>query len=435
MTTTFLQSNDSLIPFTPQPVLTQGNVGDCVECATTNLIALTTSLYGPVFNSNAEFQYNLNLQAQGQLGVDAGTNVSEALSLLQTSGLTQNTTIQYGDYTTAPGATDLADAATHTVTGITPLTVLTGSADNWLANEIAGYLNQMKPLLMEFEACAGFFAEETISNLANQNGMDTGAAAGLHEVAIVAVNTNTDMLTVESWGSAYGAKGLFQISLSSFDGAGAINLLAIDAINGFNGIDLTQNSNTQAVSAAFVAILGRASALSGMTAFSAALNNGAMTVANMCDSIFASSEAQADFAGMTNTQIINQLYQNVLGRNALPAGMTALLGELAGGATIGAVAAQIITAGEALGNWSNTFEGGVWSGTNNDPNMMTESGIFQNKIQVAEDAAIAIQAGQGNNATLHNILTTVTADQSTILASLVGVPQQLQGASHVAIHS
>lgn len=443
--TTTIQTNVSLIPLIGQPVFTQGNEGDCAACATRNIISAMTGLYGNPFLSNPQTQYNMILQAEGELGIDFGTYPVTMLNLLQTAGLTQNSDMPYGVVYDgiAPNAADVADAKLHVINSWNSIPV-GASAENTLAWVIAQSLLQIKPLMLAFTVCAGFQAEENIPQLANQNGNDTGAVDGGHMAVIVGCNTNTNMLTVASWGPAYGDEGYFELSLDNFYGTeqNQLDIQGLYTINGFNGVDLTQNANTAAVACAFVALLNRAPAQSGMQANVAAMASGS-TISNICDSIIASAEFQTDIGpSPTAATFIQLLFNNVLGRPAAAGGLAAYEAQIAAGASWGTVAAAIIgavynptglsTTGRTVPDWAfniwmgdGSVVGPAFPAANVDPNMMNESLMFQNKVQVAQNVAIALQAPGGYTSVLKSVLTTVTTDPASVISSLIGIPQQL----------
>lgn len=433
--TIVIQSSASLIPWS-NPVVLQGTEGTCDECGTTNLIGTMSNLYGHPFTSDAQFQYDANLAVNHELGTDFGTYPVQALQLAQTIGLTQNADIPYGVASDGitPSAADYADAATHTITGF--VSIDTSTQENVLSAEIAGYLNQGKPLEIAFNVCAGLSLEVAQSSLTAQSGMDTGAVIGGHVMIIDAINTATNTVTCQSWGTPYGDNGYFNISLDSFYGSltNELNLQGIYAITGFNGINLTQNAATAEVASAYVGLLARAPELSGMNFWEGAINSG-MTLTQLCAQILGGSEAAATMgAAVSNTTFLDNLYQNVLGRQPDAGGLAFWGGALSAGTSRASVAASIITAGIDARDWAYN----VWVGdgtlpghpANSDPGMMTESLTFNNKIIAAQDFSIILQAPDGYSAVAHNYILSITADPGTITANLVGVPEQI-GHAHV----
>lgn len=449
---TTIQADVSLIPFS-SPVFVQGSQASCGPCATFNALQTIGNLDGHPFASNAQVQYNMNLVVMGQqypstfgLGIDSGVYPDQMMQLLTTLGVTQNTTLAYGmdSISTMPSASDYADAATHTVSDYTTINLMPtiGSPaigevpEGYLAQEIAAQIMQGKPLLMAFTEQQGFHNEETIPLLTNQTGINDGAVIGGHMVVIDAINTSDNMLTVQSWGPSLGDNGYFHLSLDSFyaqyQGNGPVEtqIQGIYAINGFNGTNLHQSASTATVAACYVAILGRAPELSGMAAWSTAVAAG-MTLQTMCTGFMSSPEAVANGVGpmATDTAFITQMYEGVLARAPDAGGLANFLGELSHGVTRGQVASEIISTIMDNVDWSNNTFTPISADSKADANLINESLLFRNKIAVAQDYAIALQAGDGHSAA-HDVIQNVTIDQGSITAALVGVPEQI-GHPHI----
>jgi hypothetical protein len=443
-----IQADVSLIPFS-SPVIVQGSQASCGPCATYNALQIIGNLDGHPFASNPQVQYNQNLVVQGQqyapalgLGIDGGVYPDQMMSLLTTLGVTQNTALAYGmdSISTMPSAADYADAATHTVSDYTTINLMPvrGSPtigeipENLLVQEIAAQIIQGKPLLMAFTEQQGFHDEETIPLLANQTGINDGAVISGHMVVVDEINTSINMLDVESWGPSVGDVGHFKLSLDSFyaqyQGNGPVEtqIQGIYAINGFNGVNLHQTAATATVASCYVAILGRAPELGGMTAWTGAANAG-VSLPTMCDGFLGSPESASIGLGpgATNAAFIDALYVSILNRHVDPSGLGAYSNQLAVGMSRGTVASELISAIVDAADWSgNTFTrntGNVAA----DTLLMNESLLFRNKIQVGEDIAITMQVGDHYGSVLHNILATITTDQASILTSLVGVPDQI----------
>lgn len=85
----------------------------------------------------------------------------------------------------------------------------------------------------------------------------------------------------------------------------------IYAVNGFNGVDLTQNAKTLQVAEAYDAMLDRAPEASGMKNAVAGLNGGG-TLADLCNNMFLSPEFQQKLQSHhltnSNTDVVNYLY-------------------------------------------------------------------------------------------------------------------------------
>ena len=433
---TSVQYQTSLIPWA-DPVMHQGNEGACGGCMINNGIGLISNLLGQHFEANAQIVYNMNLVEMHCLGQDVGVNPKLFMDLLTTKGVTESTDIDYGiqSIAAAPTAYDYVDAATHTISGYIRLPV-DGVQETRLAHQIAEQLLQGKPLFQAFQVTAAMEAEA--GPLSQQSGNNFGPSIGGHFAEVVAIDTTTNMETLATWGTQYGDHGYFQVSLDSFytnaAGGNPLNLQEIYSITGFNGVDLRQTDNTALTAEAFIAILDRAPALGGMRFYSAQLDGGA-TLASVCDEVLATSEAQGVAGALSNDQFVQMLFGNVLGRAAAAGGLAFYSGELAAGATRGHVAAELITAGADRAEWQDGLffgDGSIWSSVHNpDPNIYSESLLFQNKAIAAQDFAITLQAGAGHLDVARSLIDAVTVDPGSIWGvALVGVPEQL-GHAHI----
>ena len=85
------------------------------------------------------------------------------------------------------------------------------------------------------------------------------------------------------------------------------------------------------------AALGRSPDYAGLWNWSSALQAGALTLAGAADQFAGSAEFLSRFGTMDNTQFVQLLYRNVLGRDADPAGQADWVGRLNAGASRGTV--------------------------------------------------------------------------------------------------
>ena len=87
----------------------------------------------------------------------------------------------------------------------------------------------------------------------------------------------------------------------------------------------------------YQAALARSPDYAGLQNWSKALQAGALTLDAAADQFAASAEFAATYGTLDNTQFVQQLYRNVLGREADPTGLANWVGLLAGGASRGTV--------------------------------------------------------------------------------------------------
>lgn len=400
-----------------------------------NAIGIVSNLMGQPFEVNRQILYNMYLQDNHLLGQDVGVNPALFAQTLETRGVTESTEIDYGlsHIGDLPSAITYTDAATHTL----QLDRMRTDAytENSLSHVLAQKLLEGKPLLLYFTAMHDFMSQS--GPLSGQPGVNFSPVAGGHAVAITSVDTANNMLTVASWGEQYGDHGYFHLSLDSFYpgmGGNGLNLWDVYEINGFNGVDLDFNDSTDAVAQAFVGLLDRAPAKGGMASFSYSLSHGG-TLASVCDGILSSAEGIGLFGAASDTQYVQAVFNNVLGRDALAGGLSFYTSQLSSGTSRGTVAADIMAHGMDKAEWQNGLffgDGSLYPSVNNpDKNIYAESLVFQNKVMAAQDYAITLQADGSHIELSRQIIDHVSMDPGSIWGvALVGVPEQL-GHAHI----
>jgi len=107
------------------PVRDQGQLGDCVEFATTTLFT-STSLPGACPGYSPEELYYVYREAIGDIPDDCGSSVMGCLGVLQSSGvcLEQFNPYNPATFTQPPSAAALADAATHKPKAVSKIVTL-----------------------------------------------------------------------------------------------------------------------------------------------------------------------------------------------------------------------------------------------------------------------------------------------------------------------
>ncbi len=407
------------------PVSYQGSQGSCGPNMIYNAVGIISNLMGQPFEVSRQNLYNMYLEDNHLLGQDAGVSVLQFTHTLETCGVTEIDDLNYGieQIGTLPSDIAYTDAATHTL----QLDKVRHDAYNieTLSHVMSQKLLEGKPLLLYFTAMTDFMSQS--SPLSSQSGDNFSSYAGGHAVSVTAVDTAKNMLTVASWGEPYGDHGYFNLSLKSFYpnyGGANSNLWDVYEINGFNGVNLDFNDNTQAAAGAFVSLLDRAPAVGGMT-FYAGLLSGGMSLSSVCDSILGTSEGVALYSSASNADYVQRLFDNVMGREAQAGGLSFYVSQLESGVTRGSVAADILTNGMDTAHWENGLYFGSDIGRYNDGLMA------QNRVMAAQNYAITLQAQGGHNDVAAELLNEVTTDPGSIWGvALVGVREQL-GYDHI----
>lgn len=437
------------------PAFEQGSEGSCTACAVTNMINEITHMDGQNFGAvNTQAFYNMELHAAGDQKAlsppisgnwyDVGAADTVMMSVLHNQGVTAQTQ-PYGYAVANIGASTAgfaADAALHKVSNPDTVihavsfansTISTMSATD-LVGQIAQQLMQGKGLLMAMSAQQWMLAASGMP-LSSQLGYGITEGdnniIGQHEVFVVGANTATHEITVQSWGASLGTPdaGLFKINLdhaytTDFLGNKTSTIADLYAVNGFNGIDLTQNAKTLQVAEAYNAVLDRAPEASAMKNAVAALNSGA-TLTTLCNNMFLSSEFKTLHPLVnSNAEVVTYLFGTILGRPPEASGLAFYTNALNSGESRGQLASELINTIADSSHWSAdhlTYSGS----SSNDPNLMSESARLYNRAQASEDYAIAMHAGDTYGSVAASFLTHVTADPNSVIASLIGVGTQL----------
>ena len=106
----------------------------------------------------------------------------------------------------------------------------------------------------------------------------------------------------------------------------------------------------------YYAALARAPDYAGLQNWSTALHSGALTLAGAADQFATSAEFVLKYGSLDNTQYVQQLYLNVLGRPADPAGLADWVGQLDGGTSRGTVLVGFSESTEFKADLTNQVE-------------------------------------------------------------------------------
>jgi hypothetical protein len=106
----------------------------------------------------------------------------------------------------------------------------------------------------------------------------------------------------------------------------------------------------------YYAGLARMPDYAGLQNWSVALHGGALTLTGAADQFAASAEFVLKYGSLDNTQFVQQLYLNVLGRHADPAGLVDWVGQLNSGASRGTVLVGFSESPEFQADMANQVE-------------------------------------------------------------------------------
>ena len=133
------------------------------------------------------------------------------------------------------------------------------------------------------------------------------------------------------------------------------------------------------------------------------------SIAAMDAGFAASAEYQALYAGMTNSQVVEQVYQNLLGRASDPAGKAYWVNALDSGAqTVGSLVAAMQA--NALGTDVATIANRVTYAINFTVDLTPSENLHYSGSAAAVAARAAVSAVNSTDASLHTALSNVYSD-------------------------
>jgi len=106
----------------------------------------------------------------------------------------------------------------------------------------------------------------------------------------------------------------------------------------------------------YYAALARPPDYTGLQDCSNTLHAGVFTLAGAADQLAGSAEFLQQYGALGNTQYVQQLFRNVLGREADAASLAVWVGQLDAGASRGAVVAELSESDEFKGNVADQVE-------------------------------------------------------------------------------
>jgi hypothetical protein len=106
----------------------------------------------------------------------------------------------------------------------------------------------------------------------------------------------------------------------------------------------------------YYAALARPPEYAGLQNWANALHSGALTLTEAADQFATSTEFLLHYGSLNNTQYVQQLYRNVLGREADTAGLNDWVGQLDAGASRGTILVGFSESDEFKGNLSDQVE-------------------------------------------------------------------------------
>jgi hypothetical protein len=156
---------------------------------------------------------------------------------------------------------------------------------------------------------------------------------------------------------ATGPDHLTRIALTSGEDVWVRPVTSITFANGM--IDFSGASEAAEVLRLYQTILGRAPEAEGLVYWTDHLRHG-MTLAQVTESFFGSTEFITRFGGLTNEQLVVNLYREALGRLPDAAGLAYQVAALDGGVERAQLIVNFVTSPEAARQFEANHPGGLW---------------------------------------------------------------------------
>ena len=158
----------------------------------------------------------------------------------------------------------------------------------------------------------------------------------------------------------------------------------------------------------FIGYFGRPPAQAGLNNYADLLDKSGGNVGILIDDFFKSDESKALFAGKTTEQQVNQIFQNLFGRDALPAGLNYWTGEILAGRVALSQAAYTIATNAAPADVAVR-----------DAKITTAKAWVAGLDSTPEILAFSTDAGRASGREfLHTVKTSTPADQAAVDAGL-----------------
>ena len=144
--------------------------------------------------------------------------------------------------------------------------------------------------------------------------------------------------------------------LANFEAALAVGTPPATLLGNLLGSAEYAQRQVEAATRLYYAALARPPDFTGLQNWSNALQNGVLTLTGAADEFAASPEFRLKYGSLDNTGYVQQLYRNVLGREADPAGLASWVAQLDSGASRGTILVGFSESDEFKGNMAIPVE-------------------------------------------------------------------------------
>lgn len=385
------------------PVLDQGQVGACHPVAFVQTLNLQMRQSGHEIATLSWMQSYADTRiAQGTFNTDSGSVMETTFQAAQQKGISFASTWANDPsllYVT-PSQAAYNEAATQKLGTYSQLE--TATQWNIILNGVKQVLSEGKPVIMGYNVDPWWM--QVTGSLSSQTGTGTDTTGSGHSSMIVGVGDNNtadqldDYYIVQnSWGTSWGDGGFGKLNAFEFNAANN-DLIAMYVLNGFDGIDWTYSAARNDVAELFVGLLERSPNQAGLDWYAAQ----GLTQYQIADAILSGPEAQSQLPNtLTNSQFVDELFVQALGRHAAAGGLAFWTQALDSGLSRSQVAVDIINGAQA------------YSGS--DPLGIYSRDFFNDRLEVAMHYSVAYQGNDINVAQVS--LIGVTNDYETVIAA------------------
>lgn len=386
------------------PIFDQQQQGSCVANAICAAVALQANEYHQSVGPLARDQlYGDTRTLMGTFDSDSGSNVNLAFQAAETTGIANESSFAYNTTNefTHPSQAVYTEAASQKVFSHTSLNIY--QSYTGIRDTIATQLMQGKAVLVESFIHYGFGEGPSLNNPIN----------GVHEYLIVGIDYNTGMYTVQnSWGTGWAQGGYGKIPFAELPGMDPANqpygsdLLQLDVINGFKGIDNTWTPERGQVSMLYASLLHRCGENFGEVGWAVNLHNGT-NIVDIANAFYNSGEGQTLYGTMSNQQFAASTYNSNTGRVADQAAIDLFAGQLNNGMSRGNLAYNLMH----------------WVDIGNDTQAAADR--LHNMQTVSENYGITMQIDGTHISVATEALRGVTDDANTVQVALTGIQHNM----------
>ena len=229
--------------------------------------------------------------------------------------------------------------------------------------------------------------------------LDSLEGSGRHVVAIEGMNSD-GYIFKNSWGEGWGNDGYGTLRYDQ-----SLKFKGLYVIDEYTGLDFKWTPTRETVAKLYYVILDRCVERDGLI-FWSKLADGGMSISSIAEAMYASPEAQSISAKQTNAEFAAELYWDAIGRAARDVDVTFFDGVLQTGMNRGILSAHFV---DLVSKGLDTKEADI---------------RLDNIALVAENYALTYQ----NNVVgeyAKTILDTITHDQSTVDAAIIGMRHEI----------